>query len=155
MSEPITRDEMKAAMEVQSKNTEQMLSVVKSLERIIDTQVHILQLQEQLISKLTNGIKKEIAHEVSSEVKVLIEPTVNTVNKNCEMLVSRTPLINQISSDIEKVKWFVGIVGLIVITSSIFIKILTDTDLHQAQIKDEKHSTELLRQIKIHMEQVE
>ena len=122
MTEPITREEMKAAMDVQSKNTEQMLAVVKHLEKIVDTQTHISQLQEKLVEKLTNGLKHEISHEVITDLTLACEPFVENIKRSCELLKDRTPVISRISADIERVKWFVGVVGLVIIVSTVILR---------------------------------
>jgi len=152
MTEPITREEMRAVIEVQSKNTEQMLAVVKSLERIIETQNHISILQEKLVEKLSNGIKKEIAHEVTIELTSILSPTISDVHKTCELLQERTPTIMKISTDIDRVKWFVGIVGLVVVVSTVILRGIDMRVITNNQIKQEQI---LLLDVKKHLQEVD
>ena len=155
MTEPITREEMRAVIEVQSKNTEQMLAVVKSLERIIETQNHISILQEKLVEKLSNGIKKEIAHEVNIELTSVLSPTISDVHKTCELLQERTPTIMKISTDIDRVKWFVGIVGLVVVVSTVILRGIDMRVITNNQIEQIKQEQILLLDVKKHLQEVD
>ena len=155
MSDPITREEMKAAMEVHSRNTEQMLAVVKSLERIIETQNHISILQEKLVEKLSNGIKKEIAHEVTIELTSVLSPIISDVHKTCELLQERTPTIMKISTDIDRVKWFVGIVGLVVVVSTVILRGIDMRVITNNQIEQIKQEQILLLDVKKHLQEVD
>jgi len=155
MTEPITREEMRAVIEVQSKNTEQMLAVVKSLERIIETQNHISILQEKLVEKLSNGIKKEIAHEVTIELTSVLSPTISDVHKTCELLQERTPTIMKISTDIDRVKWFVGIVGLVVVVSTVILRGIDMRVITNNQIEQIKQEQILLLDVKKHLQEVD
>lgn len=122
MNEPITREEMQAAMRVQSKNTEQMLAVVQNLEKIIDNQTHLTKLQEKVVEKMTNGIKNEIAHEVVTEMSIQNEACLNITRRTMSMLEDRTPVIRKIANDIDKVKWFIGVVGIVIIIASVILR---------------------------------
>lgn len=130
-SDSITREELKAAMEAQIKNTEQMIAVVRNLEKIIETQNHITALQEKIVDKLTNGLKEEIAHEVITELTISSEPTINTIKESCRLLNERTPLICQISKDMDRTKWFVGLIGTFVIISTIILKVIDTRTLQK------------------------
>jgi len=152
MSEPITREEMRAVVEVQSKNTEQMLAVVKSLERIIETQNHITLLQEKLVEKLSNGMKKEIAHEVVTELTLSCEPLMANIKKGCELMQDRTPLIHKIAEDIDRVKWFIGIVGFVIVVSTVILRGIDSKILFNDRTNSLQQEQVLLNDIKKHIE---
>ena len=69
--DPVTKDELRLMIDVQSKATEQMVLVAQRLQEIATTQVSLLRLQElshdaheKIISRLYNGMATEIEHGV-------------------------------------------------------------------------------------------
>ena len=73
--DPVTKDELRLMIDVQSKATEQMVLVAQRLQEIATTQISLLRLQElshdaheKIISRLYNGMATEIEHGVITAI---------------------------------------------------------------------------------------
>jgi len=60
MNDPLTREEVKAMLDVQTKNTEQMVLIAQRLQKIVEQNISIADCQEKVVNRLYNGLAKEI-----------------------------------------------------------------------------------------------
>lgn len=139
--EPVTRDELKAMVDVQSKNVEQLTVIANHLATIVDR-------ENKIYERLYNGLSKEISAAIISSVdKVheLVAATKDGQANQCaaakenfgDMLEEKLSNCG-ISKDIGHVKWFVGAVGLIIIVSSVIVNGLVRNSANAAQTQDIK-----------------
>ena len=68
MSDPLTREELKAMLEVQTKNTEQMVLIAQRLQKITEQHSELADCQKRVIDRLYNGLAKEIKDEVRDSI---------------------------------------------------------------------------------------
>jgi len=150
MNEAITREELKAIVETQSKATEQMVLVAKSLSDILFE-------QKKLTEKLANGTLKEAIQQILEHVdsrfdfmnKELAEHRhhINTCqDKFIEIMqefkpkvIADIPVIKEglesMRDDIKFSKWFIGIVGIVVIVATTIVRGMDNRSLTDYQIK--------------------
>jgi len=150
MSEAITREELKAIVETQSKATEQMVLVAKSLSDILFE-------QKKLTEKLANGALKDVIQQILEHVdsrfdlmnKSLEDHRIHVLScqeKLIEALQDFKPKVTDdipeikeslvvVKDDIKLSKWFIGIVGIAIIITTTIIRGIDNKTLSPAQIK--------------------
>lgn len=146
MSDPISREELRAIIETQSKATEQMVLVAKSLSDILVE-------QRRLSEKLSNGVMKEftqtIVDHVASCTESMREDLKNACVRQDKVLDvaerAQTKVENDIpeikrvvismSDDIKFSKWFIGAVGLVIIVATVLLRGLDSRMIDAKNIK--------------------
>lgn len=100
MSEGITKAELQAMIEVQAKSAEQLATIAGALKDIVDR-------EEKISNRLFNGLSKDVALAVCTEVKSLNEnydERTNTIKK----------IVFRIDSGVTFLKWiYGGLFGLV------------------------------------------
>ena len=105
MSTDITKEELNAMLTVQAKSVEQQVIIAERLKVIVDN-------QEKTLSKLSNGLAKEITGSIKD---------CNT--GVCEKIKEVKENTSTIKKDTTWIKWLFGSVGLIVTLSMVIINI--------------------------------
>ena len=149
MSDPISREELRAIVETQSKATEQMVLVAKAL-------TDILAEQKKIADKLSNGIMKDLDERCKqnsttcsgnivrcfeklfdTQAKILgyverVEPTIHNDLPEIKEAVIET------RDDARFSKWFIGSVGLIIVVATV---VLRGIDTRMMWTKTDKQAT--------------
>lgn len=122
--ENVSREELKAMVEVQSKNVEQLTIIANHLANIVDR-------ENKIYERLYNGMAKEIASTVITHVQTLRDLVEETKDCQAEQCAAAKETIAEvieeklsnstIAKDIGHVKWFVGIVGVAIIVASVVL----------------------------------
>jgi hypothetical protein len=112
MSDELTREELNAVIETTRKQTEQMVVIATSLSTIVSSLTKITSDNEKILSKLSNGIKEDIAIKVKAEIE------------NCS-----------IAKDIHDTKFFVGVVGIAIVVASALLNVIDRRWSEAGQIK--------------------
>jgi hypothetical protein len=110
MSEEITKDEIKAIIETQSKATEQMVIVAGHLKTIADE-------QKKISAMMTNGLKKEIIDGIITKVDEHFKEA-GKVFHSCNIKMDK------VGTDVTHAKWFIGVVGTVVIVVTVILRII-------------------------------
>ena len=132
MSE-ITREELTAFT-----SSHEKVAVV--LEKIANQLETIALKQDKLVDKFDNGVVKEIIQGVTNNYNTVHKETIDHLSRmesaianNNVIFVEKIPqeitekLNNsEIAKDIAKVKWFIGIVGLVIIVATVILRGLDD-----------------------------
>ena len=122
MPEEITKDEIKAIIETQSKATEQMVIVAGHLKTIADE-------QKKISAMMSNGLKKEI-----------VDSIVNSVNENFKeagkVFQSCNVKMDTVKNDVQHAKWFIAIVGVLIVVLTIMFRFwgFTDTRINEGKL---------------------
>lgn len=111
----ITKEEFLALIDVQTKATEQMITIATSLHAITEE-------QKEILHCLKNGMKKEIVDMMKQECFHCTSKINDGINILHETLSDRGIVIKRIDDNINFTKWFVGIVGCIVIAASVILR---------------------------------
>jgi len=111
-------------VEVQTKATEQMINIANSLHVLAEE-------QKEILHRLTNGMKKEIIDGVKLEMTICNEKLTGELSQVHEMLDSRGDTIKRIDDNINYTKWFVGIVGIVIVIATV---ILRGLEMRQADL---------------------
>ena len=127
---PITKDEFKIALEVQAKATEQMVLIASALKEIT---VELKEVHERLTNGAITDIVDGVCHNYNSVHKETIH-SLDIIRKNQEQIIatqnSITPAVKEvisnsdISKDIRHSKWFIAIIGTIIIITTIILRIV-------------------------------
>lgn len=139
---PITKDEFRTALEVQAKATEQMVLIATALKEITE------QLRD-LHDRLYNGAVSEIVLGVSTNYNTVHKETIadlKTILKNQDTIMhsldekvpgifNETLTNSDIAKDIGHVKWFVGVVGFIIIVASVILNGIQRTSQFDTSIQ--------------------
>ena len=151
--EAVTRDELKAMVEVQSKNVEQLTVIANHLATIVDR-------ENKIYERLYNGLSKEISTAVLGSVDKLHELVAATKEAQTHQCAAAKTNFGEMmdeklmncgmSKDIGHVKWFVGIVGLIIIVSSVIVNGLVRQASNASQTQDIKAIVQHFEQDVIH-----
>lgn len=103
--ETITREEYKAGLEVQVKLTEQLVTIAGCMKQILDNestiignQGKIMDAQNKISDKMADGLKDDIADKVEEKLKN-----------------------SDIAKSIERIQWFVGIIGIVIIIANVVL----------------------------------
>jgi hypothetical protein len=132
----ISREELGAFTEANSK-----LSV--ALEKITDALILITQKQDKILDKISNGMIGEIVNGVNSHYNDVHKETISSLGRveanqgTIKTLITDqvptsigTKLDNStIARDIQHVKWFVAIVGLLIIIATTVVRGLDNRDI--------------------------
>jgi hypothetical protein len=120
---PISKDEFKIALEVQAKATEQMVIIAGALK---DISVELREVHD----RLSNGAIKDIVQGVSDNYNHVHKETIATLGRieDCQqkfpVIVEGVVTNSSISRDVNHVKWFVGIVGVVIIVATLILRLL-------------------------------
>lgn len=148
--EVITNIELQAIIGVQSKNVEQLTIIANHLSTIVER-------ENKIYDRLYNGISKEISDKVIEVVKNCNlncgESHGSLITKIDNLPTTIQDKINNsnISKDMEHVKWFVGIVGLLIVAATI---ILRGIDSREFTNLETKQYTSLAQKLDDHLGQV-
>jgi hypothetical protein len=157
MSE-ISREELSAFAEAHAKSA-------VALERVTDALEVITQKQDKIIDKMTNGVSEAIINGVTNNYDNTHKETVASLNRIegmqkdiLEAINSKVPTSldeklknSTIARDIEHTKWFVAIVGIVVIIAMVILRLLgvglesknisTQTQVLQHMLQDHMKQT--------------
>jgi len=124
----ITKEDLQAFSETNNK-------VIVLFEKILATQEQVTERQEKITARLYNGLAKDIASGVIDKINSCAEKTDEKLNKiqlNLDStetegtIASRLLVISKDSKTnkgyAEKVAWFVGIIGLVIIICEVILK---------------------------------
>jgi hypothetical protein len=143
MSE-ISKEELNAFTEAHIKSSVALEKIAERLENILNS-------QEVIVAKMTNGMPDTIIKGVVDNYNNTHKETVKSLER-IEAKLSQTPVDviekvsnSSIAKDIEHVKWFVGIVGVVVIVALVILRGLEMSDtmkkfesIHQQTISQSK-----------------
>jgi hypothetical protein len=143
MSE-ISKEELNAFTEAHIKSSVALEKIAERLESILNS-------QEVIVAKMTNGMPDTIIKGVVDNYNNTHKETVKSLER-IEAKLSQTPVDviekvsnSSIAKDIEHVKWFVGIVGVVVIVAIVILRGLEMSDtmkkfesIHQQAISQSK-----------------
>jgi|WetSurSiteA1Bulk_404760.scaffolds.fasta_scaffold30278_4 hypothetical protein len=130
--ENITKEELMAMIATQSKATEQMVIIANYLREITEE-------QKKITERLTNGVKKEITESITKELQICNVKLTDEVEQIDKMLTDRGAVITNISNDISFTKWFIGIVGIVVVIATVILRGIDATKneaVHQQDVMD-------------------
>ena len=124
----VSRDELKTMIEVQSKNVEQLTVIANHLNSIVERETKIYE-------RLYNGISKEISSAVIKSLEVNcdgIKDIMRTQATECANTCTKFPELvkkeldaSSISKDVGHMKWFVSIIGVLIVIASIIVNMVT------------------------------
>jgi hypothetical protein len=132
--ELVTRDELKAMVEVQSKNVEQLTVIANHLSTIVER-------ENKIYDRLYNGLSKEISTAVISSIEKLAESVDECRDRQVSQCAAAGNVIDEklkncdMAKDIGHTKWFIGIVGVIVIVSTIIVNAIVKTGTDDSRNK--------------------
>ena len=107
MNNPLTREEIQAIIDIQVKATLQMEQVVIELKRIS-------QMQEKIMTRLYNGMSKEICSDISNEIKESSETLIEDQKR-------KETMIEEIRDNIRISKWtIISTSGLLALVFTVF-----------------------------------
>lgn len=120
----MSRDELKAMVEVQSKNVEQLTVIANHLATIVDR-------ENKIYERLYNGLSKEITSSIVTSVEKVQELVTETKESQSHQCASARENMSEVlddklkncdmAKDIGYTKWFVGIVGLIIVVVTVVL----------------------------------
>jgi hypothetical protein len=124
MSDLVSREELKAMMDIQSKNVEQLTVIANHLSTIVDR-------ENKIYERLYNGLAKDISLAVTTTMEKLSEEVTGARKEQVGMCAAASPLLkaeitaclanSTISKDIGLIKWFISIVGVLIVIASVFL----------------------------------
>ena len=110
-----TKEEIDALISVQTRATEQMITIATTLRQIAED-------EKEVLHKLSNGIRKEIVDGVKLEMTICNEKLTNELTQVHEMLSERGSVIKRIDDNINYTKWFIGIIGVVVVIATVILR---------------------------------
>jgi len=113
MSE-ITKEVLEAWMAVQSKATEQMVTVADRLASVLNIEDKILDKQDKLADKIANDISKDIKESITKE----IEKCSDCHSEEFKRLNTK---LDKAKDDIFWIKTLIGLLGVVLIIAEVFI----------------------------------
>lgn len=123
-SEIVSREELKAMIEVQSKNVEQLTVIANHLATIVER-------ENKIYERLYNGLAKDISNSITTAIDALKESVDVSKEKQTTQCAAASPLLSgtlntalencSMSKDIGHVKWFVGIVGVVIVVATVIL----------------------------------
>ncbi len=132
MASEITKEDIQSLMANQERYTQQMMLIATKLTDIADS-------NKKIVEKITNGLTKDIIDAISKKID---EKEAVQADRRHEWGVS----IKKAAEGVDRIWWFVGIVGLVIIIANVVIRgvdtqaISRDTVKHIiAEIKAEEH----------------
>ena len=105
MASEFTKEELNALMSVQSKAVEQQVIIAERLKVIVDN-------QEKTLSRLQNGLAKEIGEKIKETCNGF-EDKIDAINSKADCIQGTTTFL----------KWLYGSVGLIVVLAMVFVNV--------------------------------
>ena len=118
-NDPISREELKAIIDTQSKATEQMVLVAKALTDILTE-------QKRITDKLSNGFIKDLSERCKENGATCSSTIVRCFEKALEPFAKDLPEIKEavlITKDDNKFsKWFIGTVGIIILVATVILR---------------------------------
>ena len=122
--EAVSKDELKAMVEVQSKNVEQLTVIANHLSTIVDR-------ENKIYERLYNGLSKEITsaivlsvdkvHELVTATKEAQTHQCAAAKENFGTMIDEKLNNCDMAKDIGHTKWFVGVVGLIIVVATVIL----------------------------------
>jgi len=119
----LTKDEFRALLEIQAKNVEQLTTIANHLAIMVDT-------QNDIHARLYNGMTKEIVDNINltvrdcnkhcSEAHTELKTTLSTIPTNVDEKLRNS----DISKDIKHAKWFIAVTCILIVVSTVTIKII-------------------------------
>ena len=130
MSE-VSKEELIAFTEAHSKSA-------VALERITETLENITQKQDKIIDKMSNGLSEVIIRGIVDNYASIHKETVaDLIRIECnqkdikEAILSKIPEVvsekltnSGIAKDLGYIKWFIGIVGMVIIVATVILKLM-------------------------------
>jgi len=110
-----TKEEIDALILVQTRATEQMITIATTLRQIAED-------EKEVLHKLSNGLRKEIIDGVKLEMAICNEKFSNELTQVHEMLNERGVTIKRIDDNINYTKWFIGIIGVVVVIATVILR---------------------------------
>lgn len=126
--ETVTRDELKAMVEVQSKNVEQLTVIANHLSTIVDR-------ENKIYERLYNGLSKEISTAVIAAVEKLAEAVEECKERQVHQCAAAGTVLDDklkncdMAKDIGHTKWFIGIVGVIIVVATVVVNAVVKTNM--------------------------
>lgn len=124
MANEVTKEELKAMIEVQSKNVEQLTVIANHLSTIVER-------ENKIYERLYNGLSKEISGAIIVMIEKLKEEVEETKKGQTTQCAAATTTLkttfaeelsnSSIAKDIGHVKWFIGIVGVVIIVATVIL----------------------------------
>jgi len=117
----ISREELNAFTSSHEKVAGVLEKIAGQLERITLS-------QEKLLDKMSNGITKDIIEGVTHNYNTIHKETIVSLEKiqkfndNTPTLIDDKITNSQIAKDIQHVKWFVGIIGTVIVVALVVIR---------------------------------
>ena len=107
MSDGMTREEIRALVDVQSKHTEQMVLVAQRLQTIAE-------LQSKIAEKLSNGVAKDITDAVDKMLNVKFQVVACCGGK-----------VDEIKDSVTWLKIILGSATLIIIIATVIVNVIS------------------------------
>lgn len=146
----ITREELQAFTEAHTKSS-------VALEKIAEKLTDITTKQDKLIDKLTNGITTSIITGVTDNYNTVHKETIMSLSRietgqkdireNMPNVVEEKIKNSNMARDIEHTKWFVAIVGIVVVVAMVILRSIeiNDTMKKIAELKSHTIVTDQYR----------
>lgn len=153
----MTRDELAGMITVQSKNVEQLTVIANHLATIVER-------ENKIYERLYNGIAKEISGAVIEAVEEshlstnrLLDAQAACCANMCKALpdlIKKEMDGSKVAADMGHVKWFIGIVGVVIIVASVIVNLISKKSVDDAFMHDLKaafatYTTEVLADNKV------
>lgn len=137
----MTRDELAGMIAVQSKNVEQLTVIANHLATIVER-------ENKIYDRLYNGIAKEISTAVIEAVEEshlstnkLLDAQAACCANACKAmpeLIKKEMDGSKVATDMGHVKWFIGIVGVVIIVASVIVNLISKKSVDDAFMHDLK-----------------
>lgn len=114
----ISRDELKAMMEVQAEATKQMVIIADKLNEIVNAQKIALENHSKIILELNNLKNNENNTEKSS--------------------IATKAVVEEMKDDIKHAKWFIAVITLVIIVSTVILRGIDNRILFTKQMEYER-----------------
>jgi hypothetical protein len=106
--ELITKEELQVMIDIQSKNVQQLTTIANQLSIIVEK-------ENKIQDRLFNGFVKDIAEAVGeSTAKCIKDSLPNMLKVEIEN--------SKVSRDMEYTKWFIGIVGTVIVVALVVLR---------------------------------
>jgi len=138
MDDIVTRTSLNAFTEATTKSATEMEKIVSTLQILIEK-------QDKMVEKITNGMVSEIVegvmnnynatHKETIECLKRVEECAKEVKETMPNVVKEVVSNSVVAKDIEHVKWFVAIVGIAIIVSSVIMRNIDNRALLSQEIK--------------------
>ena len=131
-SDSVTRDELKSIIEIQSKNVEQLTIIANHLSTIVDR-------ENKIYERLYNGLAKDISNAVNDRLykieACLEDAREKRVATNQQLKTEFSAVLSNstLSKDMGHIKWFISIVGVLIVVTSVLMNVIVRKGAEEIQ----------------------